>query len=595
MASKKVKYQTQSVVFVAIIFGFVAVANYIFSKKFFRIDLTENKMYSISSASKSLLKDLDDIVNIKVYFSKNLPPHMKKLEADVKDVLSEFKAYAGKNLHIAWEDPSENEDTKRKVRALGIPEIQLQTYEKDKAEVINGFLGLAVLYADKKEIIPVIQNLNTFEYDLAQCIMKVFRTETPKVAVLKTDTSMYFDESMRMQMRGQLPPDPTKEKFKPIFEQLGQNYAVDLVDVSDGKQIDNSYKTLIVPDGEANSFTERDIFEIDQYFMKGGNLIVLADAIKISMERGVNASVQYPLILKLLEHYGVKVEPSIVLDASCGQVQIPQQVGPFRMNVPVNYPYITKILPKGFNTNNPAVSGLAQMILPWASPLTILVDLADSAKTEKGKEEAKGIEATVLVQSSEKSWVETGRFNLNPQQDWNAVFSAKQEELGPQNLAVYLHGDFTSFYKGKSIPPKKEPLPDDTSDMGQIKLDKEDTDREIVTSNTGRHLVVVGDSDFLAAQNAAPGNIAFLLNIVDWLTLDENLIAIRSRSLVDRTIKNDKLDKGSSYANTIRYTNILLMPLILIIVGLIIFFKRREVINSTPVQVKTETKGGNEK
>ncbi len=594
MASKKVKYQTQSIVFVLIIFGFVAIANYIFSKKFVRLDLTENKMYSISSASKNLLKHLDDIVNIKVYFSKNLPPNLKKLEGDVKDVLSEFKAYGGKNLHLIWEDPSENEESKRKVKALGIPEIQMQTYEKDKAQVINGFLGLAVLYADKKEIIPVIQNLNNFEYDLAQCIMKVFRTETPKVAVLKTDTSMFFDESMRMQMRGQLPPDPTKEKFKPIFEQLQQNYTVDLVDISDGKPINESYKTLIVPGGEVSSFTERDIFEIDQFFMKGGNLIVLADAIKISMERGVNASVQYPLILKLIEHYGIKVEPSIVLDASCGQVQIPQQVGPFRMNVPVNYPYIAKILPNGFAKKNPAVSGLAQMILPWASPLTILVDMADSTATED-KEKAKIIEATILIQSSEKSWVETGRFNLNPQQDWNTVFASKQEELERHNLAAYLTGDFESYYAGKSIPPKKEPIPGDTSAMGQIQLDKEDTGREIIPSNSGRHLVVIGDSDFLTAQNAAPGNIAFLLNIVDWLTLDENLIAIRSRSLVDRTIKNDKLDQGTSYASTIRYTNILLMPIILIIFGIIIFFKRREVIEINPAPAKTETKEGNEK
>ena len=45
--------------------------------------------------------------------------------------------------------PAENEDTKSKVRNLGIPEVQLQTFEKDKAQVINGFLGIAVLFADK--------------------------------------------------------------------------------------------------------------------------------------------------------------------------------------------------------------------------------------------------------------------------------------------------------------------------------------------------------------------------------------------------------------------------------------------------------------
>jgi ABC-type uncharacterized transport system involved in gliding motility auxiliary subunit len=128
------------------------------------------------------------------------------------------------------------------------------------------------------------------------------------------------------------------------------------------------------------------------------------------------------------------------------------------------------------------------------------------------------------------------------------------------------------------------------SAMSQIQLDKEDTEREIVPENKGRHLVVIGDSDFLTEQNAAPGNIAMLLNITDWLTLDENLISIRTRSLVDRSIKNDKLDKGSSYANTIRMINLLLMPLILVFVGLFIFIRRREVISENLSAPKTVTK-----
>lgn len=593
MASKKIAYGTQSIVFILIILGFVAVVNYLASKKFARVDLTENKMFSISQASKNLLKDLDDIVNIKVYFTKNLPPHLKKLESDIKDVLTEFKAYAGKNLHISWEDPSEDEEIKSKVRALGIPEVQMQTFEKDKAQVINGFMGLAILYEDKKEIMPVIQDMTNFEYDLAQRIMKVFRSSTPKVGVAKTDTMPYFDQRMRMQMKGKLPADPTEEKYKPIFEKLKENYDVSTVEIGSAP-IDETIKTLIIPGGNEGIFSERNIFEIDQFFMKGGNLIVLADAVRIDIERGLQGFVQSPKILKLLEHYGVRVEKSIVLDASCGQVQIPQQVGPFRMNVPVNYPYITKATEAGFNKNNPAVSGLSQMIFPWASPLTLLVDNADSAGQA---DSATPVKASILVQSSEKSWIESGYFNLNPQQNWNSIFAAKQGELKQSILVAYLHGNFTSYFAGKSIPPKVEPLPTDTGDMAEIKLDDEDKDREIITSNEGRHLAVAGDSDFLTTQGAAPGNIAWLLNIVDWLTLDENLIAIRSRSLVDRTIKNERLGTDKSYANIIRLTNVLIMPVLVIILGLIIFFKRREPVAPAPATKESskEQKEGSDK
>ncbi len=573
MSTKNKTYKTNSLLSILIIFGLIVVANYIISKKFLRLDLTENKVYSISDASKRLLKNLDDIVNINVYFSKDLPPHLKKVESDVRDMLTEFNAYAGKNLRITWDDPTGDEEKKQKVRSMGIPEIQMQTFEKDKAQVINGFLGLAVLYADKKELIPVIQDVSNFEYDLAQCIMKVFRKEAPKVAVLKTDTMPYFDEYMRYQMKGQMPPDPTEEKYKPLYEKLKENYEVKTVALDD-KPIDNMYKTLIIPGGDDKIFTERDIFEIDQYFMKGGNLIVLADAIKIDMSRGVMGSAQYPLILKLLEHYGVRVEKSLVVDASCGQVQIPQQVGPFRMNVPVNYPYIAKVTPEGFNKSVASVSGLAQMIFPWVSPLTLLVGNSDSSATT----DSNAVEGVVLVTSSKNSWVESGRFDLNPQQQWQQIFESKKDVLSQSNLVVYLSGGFKSYYAGKSVPPKESVVEPGKED---IQVNNEDQNREIAASNTNGHLIVAGDSDFLSGQGASPGNIAWLLNVVDWVSLDENLISIRSRALVDRTIKNDKLEGGKSYANVIRYTNILLMPVLVIILGLIIYFRRREVIVAT--------------
>jgi gliding-associated putative ABC transporter substrate-binding component GldG len=584
MASKKLANSTQSIIFVLIILGFVAVINYLSTKYFKRVDLTETKEYSISPASKRMLRDLDDLINIKVYFSENLPPHLKTLESGVRDLLTEFKAYAGSNLKISWEDPSKSEEVKSKVRALGIPEVQLQTFEKDKAQVMNGFMGIAILYADKKEVLPVVQDLRNLEYDLAQAIMKVFRTETPKVGVLKTDTMPYLPPNIQRQMNV---TDKTEEKYKPIFDNLRENYDVVTVDISDGQKIDPEIRTLIVPGGGPKSFTERDLFEIDQYFMQGGNLIVLADAMAVNFQYGVNASAQSPRILKLLEHYGVKVEQSLVLDASCGQVQIPQQFGMFRMNVAVDYPYFVRVGQKGFNDENPAVSGLGEMILPWTSPLTVLVDQGDSAADSL----APG--ATVLARSSEKSWVENSGFNLNPQQNWQQVIAGKQEQLERQSLAVHVGGAFESYFAGKSVPPAKEP--DSADALGQINLSAEDASRDIIpaSSRATNHLIVAGDSDFLSAQNAAPGNIAFLLNVVDWLTLDENLIGIRSRALVDRTIQSDKLEAGSSYANVIRFLNIFGMPVLVIAFGLVIFLRRREKVDSRPAAVAEKgDKGG---
>ena len=155
---------------------------------FSRLDMTEGKQYTISQASKNVMKKLDDIINIKVYCSKNLPPQLQKNVTAIKDMLAEYKAYGGKNLRISWIDPAESDAAAQEARSMGINEMQVQTIEKDKAQVVNGYLGIAVLFADKKEILPFVQNLDNFEYDLTLAIKKVGRAQVTKVGVLKVDT-----------------------------------------------------------------------------------------------------------------------------------------------------------------------------------------------------------------------------------------------------------------------------------------------------------------------------------------------------------------------------------------------------------------------
>lgn len=564
MQTQKIKNRTELVVYILVVLGLVAVVNYLGMRRFKRIDMTEGKEYSVSDATKKVLKGLDDIINIKVFFSKDLPPHMHKTVTDVKDIISEYEAYAGKNLHVTWADPAGDEKAKNEAKSLGIPEIQLQTFEKDKQQVMNGYLGIAILYEDKKEALPVVQNLQNLEYDLTMAIMKVSRSSVPHVGIVKMDTMpelppQYQD---KVDMSG-----TTKKKQEALIKTLESTYKVSVVDLQSGTPIDSSIKTLIVPGVE--SMNTRKLFEIDQYFMKGGKLIVLADGMNIQFQYGVRATPQDSKAFDLLEHYGVKVGKSLLLDAECGQVNVPQQVGPFQMNVAVPYPYFVRIGKSGFNRANPAVSPLSELVLPWVSPLSLLIDTAGASPKVK---------ATVLVSSSPKSWLPQGNLDLNPQQKWAIP---PENELQVSTLAVYLNGSFDSYFAGKSVPPLRDAVPGDT--MSQISLGSGDASRSVVPATADGHLVVIGDADCITGQNATPQNIALVQNLVDWLSLDNNLIAIRTRSIKDRTMNADLLAAGSSKPNLIRLINILLMPLILVIVGLVIYFKRREVIAPAPV------------
>lgn len=581
MEAKKIKNRSEFIIFILAILGVLVVVNYFGIRIFKRYDMTQGKEYSISPATKKILKKLDDIITIKVFFSKNLPPNITKTVMDVKDILSEYGAYAGKNLRISWEDPAESEQGKELARSLGIPEVQLQTYEKDKVQAIKAYLGIGILYADKKEAIPVVQNLQNLEYDLTMAIMKVSRSSVPKVAILKTDTF----PSLPPQYRAQMPknPESTEEKLAKVFEQLRTNYDVNTVDLSSGTPIDSGIKTLIIPGGE--NMTERKLFEIDQFFMKGGNLIVLADAVTVNLQYGAMASPTESKLLDLLEFYGVRVEKNLILDHSCSQVSVPQQVGPFTMNVAVPYPYFVRLGAENFKKDITAVSTLSDVVLPWVSSLTLLVDQQkdDSTATASTQDSVK---AMVLAHSSAKSWPLTGRFDLNPQQQW----APPVNNLKQYNLAAYLNGHFKSYYSGKSIPSVNSDANDTLSQIN-LKEPANDAGRQIIPSNANGHLIVIGDADFVSGQNAgAPGNIAMLMNMVDWLSLDDNLISIRSRALTDRTIDSDLLKKESKAPNIIRLINVVGMPLLVAIIGLVIFINRRE---HLPVTVATNNKSEN--
>lgn len=562
METKKIKNRTELIVYILTILVLIGVVNFLAARWFSRVDMTEGKEYSISKSTKNVLKNLDDIVNIKVFFSKNLPPNLHNTVTDVKDILSEYQAYAGKNLRITWEDPASDSSAKQMARSLGIPEIQMQTFEKDKQQVITGYLGIAVLYEDKKEALPVVQNLQNLEYDLTMAVMKVSRKSIPKVGIVKVDSMPELPPQYQQQQQQNPESQTTEQKLANVYTLLKNSYDVSSVDLSNGSPIDTSIKTIIVP-GTA-TLNDKKLFEIDQFFMKGGNLIVMADAVTINFQYGINAMPVESNLFSMLENYGVKVEKNLVLDASCGQVEIPQKVGPFQMNVPVAYPYFVRLNTESFAKGNPAVSPLSDVVFPWVSSLSILVDNA------KGD-----VKSTILARSSKKSWQASGNFDLNPQQKWALP---AQSDLKEFNLAVFLEGKFKSYFDGKPIPSANSTSPGDTLSQINLSAKTNDANRQTVSSNANGRLVVIGDADFVTGQNATQQNIAMLANLVDWFTLDNNLISIRTRAIKNRTMDSDMLKGGSSKPNVVRIINIVTMPIAIIIIGLLIFMRRREVI-----------------
>ena len=144
----------------------LAAGNFLSSRVLARIDLTQDREFTVSKATREVLRGLDDIVTVKVYFSKRLPPNLATLRRNIDDVLREFQAYSHGKVRVEYIDPAEKPEEEQKLRFLGIPQVQLNVLEKDQLQVINGYMGIAMLYADRHQAIPIVQDINTLEYDL---------------------------------------------------------------------------------------------------------------------------------------------------------------------------------------------------------------------------------------------------------------------------------------------------------------------------------------------------------------------------------------------------------------------------------------------
>lgn len=506
----------------AVVVAVIVFVNLLSLKIFSRADLTSNKAYSVSESTKKVLGELDDVVNIKVYFSQRLPPYLTTLTREVRDILDEYRAYAGGNLVIDVKDPADDPATQERVKALGIPQIQLNVITKDKTELMPGYLGIAVLYGDKSEVLPVVDSPSNLEYDLTSAILKVTSTEQKTVGFLS----------------GHGEPDIDKD-LESVRRSLEKQYSVVAVPTAAGKTVPPYVTTLVVAGpGWTNAW---DRYAIDQFLMRGGQVLFMFDRIGV-VESSMEGSKLKTGLDSLLVHYGADVKPDLVVDRACGTATF--SAGFFSFQMPY---YLWPAVGKGgFEKSSPLTNQLERIVLPWTSS----IDVAGAGG---------GVETVVLAKSSQQSWSETRNFNLNPQRNFTPP---KEGPVGPRNLAVLLRGSFTSFFRDRPIPAA------DTSAGGGASgpTQPEASQAPKIEVSPATQIIVIANSRFVREDflGQYPENLTFFLNAVDWLTLGESLIGIRSRAVSSRPLK----DIGEKTKATLRFASTLGVPLAVVAFGL---------------------------
>jgi ABC-2 type transport system permease protein len=496
---------------IVIVAAVLALVNLLSLQFFARADLTSGKIYSVSESTKRVLDGLDDIVHIKVYFSSKLPPYMANLRREVRDLLGEYQAFAGKNLIIDFEDPSDNPETEQRVRALGIPQVQMNVIEKDKAEVVNGYLGIAVLFEDRKEVIPVVSSTSNLEYLLTSAILKVSMAEPKTVAFLKTSEERNINEL-----------------YESWVMALRNQYDVREVDVAGGSLVPDDVNTLIV--AAPREMGAWDAYAIDRFLMRGGRVLFMVDGVEIPEGTLTGVTVDSGLD-SLLANYGVEVRHDLVVDRSCATATFAS--GFVRFSLP--YMLWPMVLKEGLDDTSPITNQLERVVFNWTSSIGL------------GQPSGGPVQVTVLAKSSEQSWSEERRFNLDPQQRF-----VPMTDTGPRNLAVLLEGSFKSFFAGREVP--------EVEGGGELPV------LEPIERSPKTQVAVIGNSRMGEQPYVAqyPENGTFLMNVVDWLTLGESLIGIRSRTVTSRPLE----EIGEGAKATIKFAATFGVPLAVIIWGL---------------------------
>ena len=137
-----------------------------------RIDLTEDKIYSLAPSTKQIFNDLDDYLTITLYESKDHPINTALTARDVNDFLSDLDARS-KYIKIKHRYPDSDEKDKEESEIAGIPPVQFNVQRQGEFQVKTGYLGMTLAYANNKEVIPFIESLDGLEYKLASLTFKM--------------------------------------------------------------------------------------------------------------------------------------------------------------------------------------------------------------------------------------------------------------------------------------------------------------------------------------------------------------------------------------------------------------------------------------
>lgn len=468
-----------------------------------------------------LFANLDQPVTFRGYMSEpeQLPEDLRQLRSELEDLLSEFQASAGDQLQVSFEDPDAGD---------GALARQLER-DYGFGPLIAGFLDprpfwfyMVLESGDQAVQIPLPETLdqNAFKRSMEFALQRLTPGVLNTVAVMKPESF-----------------GPSAQHFSQLEQVLGDNIRLQETDLKSGRVPDGADLLLVLAPQDLD---EKQLFAIDQFLMQGGSVVMSTSAFNVELSPQLGAVRHKSGLQEWLAHHGITIEDSMVLDPHNAALPVPVQrnIGglTFREYHMMPYPHFPDLRRDGLNRDNPITASLQQLTLNWASPISI-----DTEKNEQRK-------VMPLLQSSKDSWTSSSTNILPDYERWPATGFAPSDKRGAQVLAVAIEGRFDSYFKDR-----ESPLAQTAADSeGENDASDEETQEPSFTtaviqrSPESARLLLVASNTFASDTAISLASqalntlylqpLAFLQNAIDWSLEDQDLLTLRGRTQLARTL-----------------------------------------------------------
>ena len=494
--NKRTRVATQSIALIGVLGAIVVLLNVLGIFFFGRVDVTKNRLFSLSEGSKRAVASLDDTLEVTAYFTKDLPPPFNATERYVRDILAEYEAASDGKLKVRFVNP-DTDEVRQQAESEGVQKVAHQKIENDAVQVVEGYRGIVFNYLGERKALAAISGTAGLEYDITETI-RMLAGEKAKIGVLTGHEG------------------PTLAQGLTTFKGMLAMY--DLVEVNAAQPIDQKLKALLIV-GPETALSDDELRNIDAFVMNGGNLGVFGGSFKVKQEQAdLSATPVSTGINRLLEKWGIKMRDEIVADTRCGQA--PYQT-PYGVSIPVAFPPVPIVDITEKQSAHPVAYRLEQVFMPFTAPLKETGELKND----------KGVTLTVLARSTKDSWTLDGeKIDLKPRdpRQWR-----RSGERGPFNLAVAIEGKLPSAFRPEAVSSAEGAAP-------QGPRGPERATKPV-------HVFISGTSGFLRDEFLPPPqrggeqeltrSLAFALNAIDWLAQEDALIAVRAKNVEEPLIE----------------------------------------------------------